>query len=182
MEEGEKIALKSEVESIQKTIEQHRIEDVKNKLVGSNEEILRSLTNEVPAGNYMFRDYGICPHAASRCEDGGPQSASYKIYHLSTTRLPRYPELYSMSPLHYRPSISRWILLIVSNEILLESNDQSDICHSFESDIIKIESDLNTLEREEYIANKTMQPLVNRKYEQARGEPQESRTHRIRRN
>lgn len=40
LEEGEKIALKSEVESIQKTIEQNKIENIKNQLGGSNSELL----------------------------------------------------------------------------------------------------------------------------------------------
>lgn len=64
LEEGEKIALKSEVESIQKTIEQNKIENIKNQLGGSNSELLQALSNEIPVGNYVFRDYGICPFAA----------------------------------------------------------------------------------------------------------------------
>lgn len=158
LEEGEKVALKSEVESIQKTIEQNKIEDVKNRLVSSNEEILRSLTNEVPAGNYMFRDYGICPYAASRCEDGGPQSASDKIYHPVPHGYLGIQNCIQCRHFITGPAFLGG-LLAVSNEILLESNDQSDICHGFESDIIKTESDLSTLEREEYIANKLMQPF-----------------------
>ena len=158
LEDGEKIALKSEVESIQKTIEQNKIEDVKNKLVGSNEELLRSLTNEVPAGNYMFRDYGICPYAASRCEDGGAQSSSDKIYHPVPHGYLGIQNCIQCRHFITGPAFLGG-LLAVSNEILLESNDQSDICHNFQSDIIKIESDLSTLEREEYIANKTMKPF-----------------------
>ena len=159
LEEGEKIALKSEVESIQKTIEQNKIENVKNKLVGTNEELLRSLTNEVPAGNYMFRDYGICPYAASRCDDGGSQSSSDKIYHPVPQGYLGVQNCIQCRHFITGPAFLGG-LLAVSNEMLLESNDQSDICHQFEADIIKIESQLGVLEREEYIANKTMRSFT----------------------
>src|SRR5690606_12727957 len=72
-EESEKRALKSQADAIQTTIEHNNIESVKNQLVGSNQDLLLSLTNDVPAGNYIFRDYGICPFAATRCDDGGEE-------------------------------------------------------------------------------------------------------------
>ncbi|MEK5782146.1 integrase, partial [Acinetobacter baumannii] len=48
LEEGEKIALKSEAESIQRTIEQNKIESIKNQLIGNNLEVLQALSNDVP--------------------------------------------------------------------------------------------------------------------------------------
>jgi len=56
LEEGEKIALKSQAEATQRLIEQNKIEQVKNNLVGSSEDVLRNLTNSLPAGNYVFRE------------------------------------------------------------------------------------------------------------------------------
>ncbi len=71
IEEGEKRALKSQASATQSMIEQSRVEEVKANLVGNSEETLKGLNNKTPAGNYLFRDWGICPHAGSRCEDGG---------------------------------------------------------------------------------------------------------------
>lgn len=67
LEQGEKEALKTRVDATQSLIEQNKIEKVKNELVSNNEELLNSLTNSIPAGNFIFRDYGICPYAATRC-------------------------------------------------------------------------------------------------------------------
>ncbi len=71
IEEGEKIALKSQVKATQNLIEQLRIDEIKPNLVANSEATLKALNNNTPAGNYLFRDWGICPHAGARCEDGG---------------------------------------------------------------------------------------------------------------
>ena len=71
IEEGEKIALKSQASGTQSMIEQLRIDEVKPNLIGNSEDTLKALNNNTPAGNYLFRDWGICPHAGTRCEDGG---------------------------------------------------------------------------------------------------------------
>ncbi len=71
IEEGEKIALKSQAKAAQNMIEQLRIEELKPNLVANSKETLNALNNSIPAGNYLFRDWGICPHAGTRCEDGG---------------------------------------------------------------------------------------------------------------
>ena len=79
-EEAEKKALKSQAEATQAAIEQNNIESVKNNLVGANQDLLQSLTNDVPAGNYVFRDYGICPFAATRCNDGGEEIGATQVH------------------------------------------------------------------------------------------------------
>lgn len=71
IEEGEKIALKSQAFATQSMIEQLRIDEIKPNLIGNSEETLKALNNQTPAGNYLFRDWGICPHAGTRCDDGG---------------------------------------------------------------------------------------------------------------
>jgi len=71
IEEGEKRALKSQASSAQSMIEQLRIDELKPNLIGNSEYTLNALNNCTPAGNYLFRDWGICPHAGTRCEDGG---------------------------------------------------------------------------------------------------------------
>ncbi|EXG32770.1 gamma-mobile-trio integrase GmtZ [Acinetobacter baumannii] len=152
LEEGEKIALKSEAESIQKTIEQNKIEDVKNQLIGNNSELLQALSNEVPAGNYVFRDYGICPFAASRCEDGGETIKSSSFY----TPTPQgYLGIQNCLRCRHFITGPAFIggLLAITNEILLQSNDQSDICAKLQLKINMINEGIDQLEKEEYSAN-----------------------------
>lgn len=152
LEEGEKIALKNEVESIQRTIEQNKIENVKNQLVGKNSELLQALSNEVPVGNYIFRDYGICPFAASRCDDGG-ELIQGSLRFSSTP----YGYLGMQNCIRCRHFITgpAFIggLLAITNEILLQSNDQSKICSNLQVKIDQINQDINNIEKEEYIAN-----------------------------
>jgi hypothetical protein len=152
LEEGEKIALKSQAEVTQKLIEQNKIEEVKNKLLGSNDDVLRSLTNDLPAGNYVFRDYGICPFAASRCDDGG------ELIGATQARTP-VPSGYLgiQNCLRCRHFITGPAflggLLSITNEILLQSNTQSRKCHNLQEKVNDIESQLGGLDKAEYIAN-----------------------------
>lgn len=152
LEEGEKIALKSEVESIQKTIEQNKIESVKNQLIGNNSELLKALSNEVPSGNYIFRDYGICPFAASRCDDGGELIKSSSFY----TATPQgYLGIQNCIRCRHFITGPAFVggLLAITNEILLQSNDQSETCSKLLNVVNQFNEDIDKLEREEYIAN-----------------------------
>lgn len=152
LSEGEKLALKSEIASVQEVIEQNKIESLKNQLISNNDDLLRSLTNDVPSGNYVFRDYGICPFAASRCDDGGPQVQT------SSFNSPT-PNGYlgSQNCLRCRHFITGPAflggLLAITNEILLESNVQSESCAKLQANINQISEELNRLDEEEYIAN-----------------------------
>lgn len=167
LSEGEKLALKSEIASVQEVIEQNKIESLKNQLISNNDDLLRSLTNDVPSGNYVFRDYGICPFAASRCDDGGPQVQT------SSFNSPT-PNGYlgSQNCLRCRHFITGPAflggLLAITNEILLESNVQSESCAKLQANINQISEELNRLDEEEYIANvmhqeftKTQERLLN---------------------
>tara|TARA_R110001583_G_scaffold26533_16_gene95565 strand:+ start:1531 stop:6426 length:4896 start_codon:yes stop_codon:yes gene_type:complete len=71
IEEGEKRALKDQAKATQSMIEQLRIDEIKANLVGNSEATLKAINNNTPVGNFLFRDWGICPHAGTRCEDGG---------------------------------------------------------------------------------------------------------------
>ena len=152
LEEGEKIAFKSEVESIQKIIEQNKIENIKNQLIGNNTELLQALSNEVPAGNYVFRDYGICPFAASRCEDGGEIIKSSSFFSPTPQGYLGIQNCIRCRHFITGPAFIGG-LLAISNEILLQSNDQSEICSKLQNIIIQLNDDLDNLEKEEYIAN-----------------------------
>ncbi len=152
LEEGEKIALKSQAETTQKLIEQNQIEKVKNNLIASNADILRALHNDVPAGNFVFRDYGICPFAASRCDDGG------EIIGSSLIRAPTPSGYLGMQNcLRCRHFVTGPAflggLLSIANEILLQSNLQSNICRTLQEKVSVTEDELQKLDKNEYIAN-----------------------------
>jgi hypothetical protein len=152
LEEGEKIALKSKAGAVQKLIEQNRLEEVKNQLVSNNSDLLLSLSNEVPAGNFMFRDYGICPYAASRCDDGGEIVGSTQVRtpvpvgYLGMQNCIRCRHFIT-GPAFYGG------LLSITNEVLLQSNYQSSQCAELQLDIDNLSDKINQLERQEYIAN-----------------------------
>ena len=152
LEEGEKIALKSEVESIQRIIEQNKIENVKNQLIGNNTELLQALSNEVPAGNYVFRDYGICPFAASRCEDGGETIKSSSFFSPTPQGYLGIQNCIRCRHFITGPAFIGG-LLAITNEILLQSNDQSEICSKLQNIINQLNHDIDNLEKEEYVAN-----------------------------
>ncbi|GAA70490.1 VPA1269 family protein [Pseudoalteromonas sp. BSi20439] len=153
LEQGEKEALKTRVDATQSLIEQNKIEKVKNELVSNNEELLNSLTNSIPAGNFIFRDYGICPYAATRCEDGGELNGSG-----TSLRVPA-PSGYlgTQNCLRCRHFITgpAFIggLLSITNEILFHSNTQSSQCTKLQSKITMLEKSLDELDRREYVAN-----------------------------
>lgn len=157
-EEAEKRALKSQAEAIQAAIEQNNIESVKNQLVASNQDLLQSLTNDVPAGNYVFRDYGICPFAASRCSDGGEEIGATKVYGPVPSGY-----LGSQNCFRCRHFITGPVfmggLLSITNEILLEANDQSEVCQSLQNKIRPINDKVYELDKQEYIANHRQQPF-----------------------
>lgn len=152
LEEGEKIALKSEVESIQRIIEQNKIENVKNQLIGNNAELLQALSNEVPAGNYVFRDYGICPFAASRCEDGGEIIKSSSFFSPTPQGYLGIQNCIRCRHFITGPAFIGG-LLAITNEILLQSNDQSETCSKLQNIINQLNHDIDNLEKEEYVAN-----------------------------
>lgn len=71
MAEGEKRALLNKAVHAQLMIEQNRIDELRHQLVANSEEALVALMSGM-TGTQLVRDYGICPYAGSRCEDGGP--------------------------------------------------------------------------------------------------------------
>ncbi|QSX35364.1 integrase [Shewanella avicenniae] len=82
MNKAEKEALSSATETTRRFIEQHRIEDIKSQLTANSPEFLASLTNERAAGNYVFRDFGICPVGGGFCDMGGDAVATKaNIFH-----------------------------------------------------------------------------------------------------
>jgi len=70
MAEGEKRAQLNQAKDVQLMIEQKRLDELKPMLVSNNREALDALLSG-RTGTQLIRDYGICPYAGSRCEDGG---------------------------------------------------------------------------------------------------------------
>ncbi|WP_193075359.1 VPA1269 family protein [Pseudomonas sp. FME51] len=159
LEDAEKIKLKNEAASIQDIIESERIDQVKNKLIGSNSEILNSFDNSTPVGNYIFRDYGICPYAASRCEDGGAKLASSSFYEQTP-----YGYLGTQNCLRCRhfitgPAFIGGLLAIV-NEIILQANTQSGLCLDLQLQVDEINAQIRSLEKQKYIASLKKDPFL----------------------
>lgn len=152
LEEGEKIALQSQAIATQKIIEQNRIEEVKNNLVASNSELIAVLTNEIPAGNFVFRDFGVCPYAASRCEDGGEVIGATQV---RTTVPAGYIGSQNCFRCRHFLTGPAYLggLLSISNEILLQANIQTEKCNELQNKIKIIQDRLLEIDREEYLAN-----------------------------
>lgn len=150
-EEAEKKALKSQAEATQAAIEQNNIESVKNNLVGANQDLLQSLTNDVPAGNYVFRDYGICPFAATRCNDGGEEIGATQVHSPTPSGYLGFQNCIRCRHFITGP-VYLGGLLSITNEILLEANNQSEICRQLQEKIAVINHNLEDLDRQEYMA------------------------------
>ncbi|WP_417550417.1 VPA1269 family protein [Methylophaga sp.] len=150
-EEAEKKALKSQAEATQAAIEQNNIESVMNNLVGANQDLLQSLTNDVPAGNYVFRDYGICPFAATRCNDGGEEIGATQVYSPTPSGYLGFQNCIRCRHFITGP-VYLGGLLSITNEILLEANNQSEICQQLQEKIAVINHKLEDLDRREYMA------------------------------
>lgn len=152
LEEAEKKALKTQAAATQSAIEQNNIESVKNTLVASNEDLLQSLNNSVPAGNYVFRDYGICPYAATRCDDGGEILGTSSFYSPTPSGY-----LGVQNCLRCRHFITGPVflggLISIANEVLLEANHQSEVCQNLQNQITVLNDRLADLDRQEYLAN-----------------------------
>lgn len=51
-------------------VQQGRANAVKGQLIANNEEAIKRFAGDIAAGSALFRDYGICTFAGSRCHDG----------------------------------------------------------------------------------------------------------------
>lgn len=165
LEEGEKLVLKSQAEATQKLIEHNKIEEVKNHLIGSNKDILNSLTNDLPAGNYVFRDYGLCPFAASRCEDGGDVIGASKVRAPTPSGYLGIQNCLRCRHFVTGPAFLGG-LLSITNEILLQSNTQARKCHKLQDKVSTTEEQIDLVDKAEYLANLKMEAFdaSNRDY------------------
>lgn len=79
MGEGEKLALKDQVYATQEMLEQNRLDELTHELVANSEQALQVL-RAGNIGSTLVRDYGLCPYAAARCDDGGPVIKPNKMW------------------------------------------------------------------------------------------------------
>ncbi|QJP10018.1 VPA1269 family protein [Pseudomonas multiresinivorans] len=77
--EGEKRALSNKVYAAIQMLEQNRIEELRSELIHNNEQAIQRFTGTALPGSLLFRDYGFCPFAGTRCEDGGPEIKSTRV-------------------------------------------------------------------------------------------------------
>ncbi|MNQ57174.1 Phage integrase family protein [compost metagenome] len=79
MDEGEKLALRDQAYAAQEMLEQNRLDELVHELVANSGQALQVL-KAGNVGSTLVRDYGLCPYAAARCEDGGPNIAGTKVW------------------------------------------------------------------------------------------------------
>jgi len=151
MEKGEKKALKNATYSIQRHIEQQKIDELKNQgqLLSNTEELLANLDNDYPGTSFTFSDIGICPFANDRCHEGGEEIKKSKLY--------------SPVPAGYRGKQNcircRFFitgpayiggLLSNHNEISLQTKRQSQQYSKIDNKIKLCKGELNELDIQEY--------------------------------
>lgn len=117
--EGEKRALLNQAAEVQIMVEQNRLDKLAGSLVANSEEALAALMSGL-TGTQLVRDYGICPYAGARCEDGGAKLysgtyASVPAGYLGMQNCPRCRHLVS-GPVFLGGLASLW------NEISLRVN------------------------------------------------------------
>ncbi|NWL81041.1 hypothetical protein DM872_29745 [Pseudomonas taiwanensis] len=151
LEKAEKEALKNKAYAAQMMIEQGRIDELKPGLIATDGGLIEALSGNVPAGNYLFRDYGFCPYAGTRCEDGGPLSNNPQV------RFPvPYGYLGCQNCLRCRHFVTgpAFIggLVSVLNEISLNVRVQYEAYSGLEEKVAGILIEIDTLDEEEYQA------------------------------
>jgi hypothetical protein len=123
MAEGEKRALLDQAADAQMMIEQNRLDELTHKMVANSDEALQALMTGT-AGAQLVRDFGVCPYAGTRCDDGGeflmsnawtPAPAGY----LGIQNCPRCRHLVT-SPVFLGGLVALW------NEISLRVNLYSE--------------------------------------------------------
>lgn len=80
MDEGEKLALREKAYATQDMLAQNRLDELTHQMVANSEQALMAL-RAGNAGSTLVRDYGLCPYAASRCDDGGPAVGATQVWH-----------------------------------------------------------------------------------------------------
>lgn len=148
MDEGEKRALQEESYAAQDMIEQGRIDALRHQLVSSSEQALEMLRAGY-TGSTLVRDYGLCPYAAGRCDDGGPLVGGTHVRlpapngYLGMQNCPRCRHFIT-GPMFLGGLLSLW------NEISLRMTFLSEHYQDFESQIDNLELQVQQFDEQEY--------------------------------
>ena len=150
---GEKRALQRKATNQIILVQQGEIDSIKNQLTGNSEEVLAGLSSTTPAANFTFTDYGLCPFAGARCNEGGPMIGNSKIHG-------SVPEGYLgiQNCLQCRFFITGPAflggLLSIANELFFEANKQSEHMEDLRLSLDEIKSELRNLDIKQYDAEK----------------------------
>lgn len=141
-EEGEKRALADRAKAVWQKVQQGRSNAVKGQLITNNEEAIKRFVGDIAAGSALFRDYGLCTFAGSRCHDGYLNELGKAI---------AVPAGYlgSDNCIRCRHFVTGPVflggLLSLANEISLSARMQFDHLDSMEQEVAKIEDRLQEL-------------------------------------
>lgn len=148
-DEGEKRALANRAQAIWQMAEQGRREEIKGQLITNNEGALKRFVGEIIAGSALFRDYGMCLFAATRCADG------YLAENGSFIPVPA-GYLGSENCVRCRHFVTGPVflggLLSLANEISLSARLQFDHLGQMEQQIAEIDAKLKELRYQQYDA------------------------------
>jgi len=151
--EAEKISLKKNTRAAQKIIEQNRIDSIKHELVGNSADALMLLNNKIPAGNFLFRDYGLCPYAGTRCDDGGDIIGKTSIRGSAPSGYLGVQNCLRCRHFVTGPAFIGGLYSLI-NEISLQANIQADQHNSLAARKSQIEIEITKQDEQEYAATK----------------------------
>ena len=147
---GEKKALKGKAYAVQQKIEQGRIDEIKNELVGGSASVLNGISGNAPVGNYQFRDYGFCSFGGVRCNDGGAEVGNSGIHapvpsgHLGVQNCIRCRHFVT------GPAFIGG-LLSIANEIALEAHYQAKQYSDLGDEIDEVRIQIEKEDEDEYL-------------------------------
>jgi len=150
MELGEKKALKNAQKHLKSFINQQRIEECKNSLIGASSEFTTYIDNNRPASSYLFKDFGICPVGGAFCSEGGsPVATKANIYHPVPAGY-----LGEQNCIHCRFFITGPAFMVglapLFNEISLAVNTQSYRYENLEEELLKTVEHIEVISHELY--------------------------------
>lgn len=149
--EGEKRALSNKVYAVINMIEQNRIDEIRHELIQNNEEALQRYSGTALPGSLLFREYGFCPFAGTRCEDGGALIGATQV---------RQPVPGGYLGMQNCPRCRHFVtgpvfiggLLYLANEISLQVNFQFEHYAEIEEKMEEISALINNHDDVEYEA------------------------------
>jgi hypothetical protein len=154
---GEKKALQRKATNQMLLVQQGKLDNIKNEFTGNSKEVLASLSSSSPAANFTFTDYGFCPFAGARCNEGGLLIGNTKIYG-------NVPEGYlgKQNCLQCRFFVTGPAflggLLSIANELFFEAKKQSEHMEEIRISLETVKTELREFEKKQYDAEKYNKP------------------------